>query len=115
MPPPLRNQLGEQSVVVRYLDLQGDSPESPLRRLFAYKCAYELKWEQGFKSDAHELPVELISEVASVYQRDALKCKKGHNCGHDSPAWGNSHCNRCNNIIDPNDYYIKNTARSKGW
>lgn len=91
-------------------------PDSPWRRLFAYKCAYELKWEQGIKSGAHELAAELISEIASAYQRDALKCKKGHACTfNQAPCANDDSYNRCDNMIDPNVYHINEIVRGKDW
>ena len=89
---------------------------SPLRRLFAYKCAYELDWQQEIKSDTHTLPVELISEIASVYQRDALQCKEWHWCGnHPFPELDCGSCSRCVRGFDLDEYHIIKTDNDNSW
>ena len=62
-------------------------PNSPLRRLFAAKCAYELRWGHGITSDEYELPDQFAADIGSVYQRDAISCRNGHNCNDN--GWAN--------------------------
>jgi hypothetical protein len=102
------------------------SSGSPLRRLLTYKYAFGLDWKQGLTS--FNLPIELISDIASVYQQNALKCyarsqelevRINKNWGCDGCAEGGDCCGFSQKLCNPaptfRGYQINKDANDEEW